>query len=80
MSDPMPASEQEGPEHYDWFDEEHSAAIVADYNSKGPGARIAVHRNGTGVMIKIIPGPGVVVPLDGGGGTNNSFRCPPVCP
>lgn len=72
---------------FDWFDAAHTARIRDQLVAGGEGVILEVHPHPTneqprGIMVKVRPGPGVVVAEDGGGGTNNSHRCPPFndCP
>jgi uncharacterized protein (DUF1684 family) len=64
---------------FDWFDPEQTARIAAQLQAAGDGARLEIHRHGEGVIVYVVPAPDTVVAFDGGG-TNNSYRCPPVCP
>lgn len=69
--------------HYDWFDAESSAAIRDALVAAGDGALLCLHPhpredNPHGLLAKVSGGANPR-PLDDGG-TNNSHRCPPICP
>lgn len=63
-----------------WFSAEQTAQIRAQLDGAGDGACLQIHPQGdpSQIIARVVGGAGVQ-PLDGGG-TNNSFRCPPFCP
>jgi hypothetical protein len=85
MTDPMMESEHGPPLPHCWgFGPEETGRILADLISGGEGATLYIKPHGVPAQIIAIvkPGPDVVIAFDGGGGTNNSHRCPPFtdCP
>jgi hypothetical protein len=45
-------------------------------------ARLEVHHHGNDGLMLFVKSAGDITPFDtgGGGGVNDSFKCPPVCP
>jgi hypothetical protein len=64
---------------FDWFDAASTTRILNQLVVAGEGARLEIHPHEGAIMAVVVPAPETVVAFDGGG-TNNSFRCPPVCP